>query len=80
MGLRIEELRGAGAKAIGLRRNLILPNLYIGELVSALSVGLRSHLGLSLLIDQRNSCAGDDCARTIAHITENRGGLELCMD
>ncbi len=73
-------LRGAGVKAVGPRRNLILPNLHIGKLIGALRVGLRSHLGLGLLIDQRDSCAGDDRAGTITHITENGSSLELCMD
>jgi len=75
-----KRLRGAGVKAVGLRLNLILPNLYIGKLIGALRVGLRSDLGLGLLIDQRDSSARDDGAGTIAHITENGSSLELCMD
>ena len=73
-------LRGAGIKAVSLRRNLILPDLYIGELIGALRVSLRSDLSLGLLIDHRDSSARDNRTGAIAHITENRRGLELCID
>ena len=72
-----KKLRGARVKSITLSDDLILPNLYISELIGALSVSLGSYLRFRLLIHKRDGCTGDNGARAIAHITENYGRLEL---
>src|SRR6202020_2515710 len=53
-----KRLGSAGIKTAGLRRNLILANLYVGKFIGTLRVTLDRDLGFGFLIHQ-----GDGCAR-----------------